>query len=66
VKQKFQSGVIFKVNNGKDTHFWQDVWAGSMPLKLVYTQLYEHCGQKQCLVGDCWEGGNGSWILEEH
>jgi hypothetical protein len=42
----FQLGAVFRVNSGEDVRFWEDVWVGDVPLKLVFPDLYEQCGRK--------------------
>lgn len=44
------------VNNGLNTRFWEDVWAGDIPLKLDFPNLYELSADKGILVGTCSEG----------
>lgn len=49
-------GCRSEVNNGLNTRFWEDVWAGDISLSLEFATLYNLCGSKGVLVGDCWEG----------
>lgn len=49
-------GLVSKVNNGRNTIFWDDVWIGSVPLKLEFESLYLICDKPKCLVADCWAG----------
>jgi hypothetical protein len=57
VKNKFKWGAKMEVHNGENTSFWNDVWKGDVPLKLVFPKLYEYCRNRNCTVSDCWEGG---------
>lgn len=50
------------VHNGRDTSFWEDVWVGEVPLKLVFPRLYDYCRDKSCAVGDCWK--DEKWTME--
>jgi hypothetical protein len=34
VKHLFKWGALYKVGNGQHCSFWQDVWAGDVPLKI--------------------------------
>lgn len=36
--------MAFKVGEGNQIRFWHDLWAGNLPLKLLYPDLFE------CLV----------------
>jgi hypothetical protein len=40
VKEEFFSRGSFKVGNGLDTRFWEDVWLGDKPLAQQYPSLY--------------------------
>jgi hypothetical protein len=62
VKNKFKWGAKMEVHNGENTIFWNDVWRGEVPLKLVFPKLYEYCRNKNCTVSDCWEGGE--WRMD--
>lgn len=33
--------VAFKVGEGNQKRFWHDLWAGNLPLKLLYPDLFE-------------------------
>lgn len=57
VKHKIEWGARQEVNNGKDTLFWEDVWLGEVPLKLIFPQIYTYCRDKNCTVNECWEEG---------
>lgn len=61
VKKIFKWGGSI-VKNGKDTSFWEDVWIGEAPLRLIFPELYEHCRDKNCTVNYCWKGGE--WKME--
>lgn len=50
------------VGNGRDTSFWEDVWVGEVPLKLVFPTLFDHCRNKMCTVKDCWQ--NEEWVMD--
>jgi len=45
-----------EMNHGKNNLFWEDVWAGGIPMKLEFPSLYNICEDKSCLVNDYWEG----------
>jgi hypothetical protein len=50
------------VNNGKSVIFWEDVWEGEVPLKLIFPKLYEYSGEQNCLVSECWD--SGEWVMD--
>ena len=56
VKEEFFSRGLFKVNNGKGTRFWEDIWLGDTPLQQQYTSLYIIAQQKNVLVHDVFSG----------
>ena len=45
VKQEFFNWMMFKVQNGKQTRFWEDKWLGNSALKDQYPNLFNlvHC-----------------------
>lgn len=49
------------MGDGKDTSFWEDVWVGETPLKLLFPKLYEYCSKKKCTVQDFWR--EGEWVI---
>jgi hypothetical protein len=55
-------GARFLVNNGKSVIFWEDVWEGEVPLKLIFPKLYEYSGEQNCLVSECWD--SGEWVMD--
>jgi hypothetical protein len=50
VKDQFLSLGSFKVNNGAQTRFWEDVWLGNQPLKLKFPSLFNVVRRKQDTV----------------
>jgi hypothetical protein len=62
VKDKIKWGLTCTVKSGKQTHFWEDVWLGQVPLKLLFPNLYNCCRDKNCLVGDCYD--EDEWIQD--
>ena len=47
VKDQFLSLGSFKVNNGAQTRFWEDVWLGNQPLQLKFLSLFNVVRRKQ-------------------
>jgi hypothetical protein len=47
VKHKLKFGATMVVNNGENTQFWEDAWAGGV-LKLSFPKLYEYSRDKSC------------------
>lgn len=62
VKGNFKWGGKSIVNNGRDTSFWEDVWVGEVPLKLLFPKIYEFCRDKKCSVAECW--GNNECTMD--
>ena len=57
VKHKIRFGVTFKVRNGGDTMFWDDIWLADIPLRLEFPALYDKCGRKKnARVKEFWDG----------
>jgi hypothetical protein len=50
VKEQFLGFGIFKVNNGENTRFWEDVWMGNTPLKHQYPYLYRIAHHKNATI----------------
>jgi hypothetical protein len=63
VKHKFKWRATFKMNNGANVLFWEDVWFRDTPLKIQYLKLYDYSREKQCTVQECWKGGV-EWIVD--
>lgn len=61
IKHGFSWGVVFKVNNGKLTRFWEDVWKGETPLRIAYPKLYDLSNNKSGLVCDFYV--DGTWQI---
>ena len=55
-------GATFNLRNGRNILFWEDVWAGNIPLRLEFPKLYGYCYNKNCLVSDYWK--EGEWRLD--
>jgi hypothetical protein len=50
VKDDFFSRGFFKVGNGSDTRFWEDIWLGDTSLAQQYPALYNIVQRKNVLV----------------
>ena len=55
-KQSLKRGLAIKVNNWRNSLFWDDIWASDIPLRLEFLTLYDIYDDKHCLVVDCWAG----------
>lgn len=42
----FSDGVVRKLGNVASTRFWNEVWVGEAPLKVVFWRLFEISTQK--------------------
>lgn len=49
-------GVIHKVNDGKNTLFWEVTWLNDIPLKLAFPRLFKICSDEKATVYECWDG----------
>jgi len=56
VKHKIRFGLAFKVHNGRDTIFLDDVWLTNVPLRLDFLEIYIKCRKKNAWVRDLWDG----------
>jgi hypothetical protein len=52
VKDDFFSRGSFKVGNGQNTRFWEDIWLGDQPLAKQYPSLYNIVRRRNVLVSD--------------
>jgi hypothetical protein len=52
VKDDFFSFGSFKVGNGQNTCFWEDIWLGDQPLAKQYPSLYNIVRWRNVLVSD--------------
>ena len=50
VRHKLKWGVTFKVNNGRNTLFWEDTWILPIPLKMAFPTLYSYSRRKMKAV----------------
>ena len=50
VKQEFLKWMTFKVQNGKQTRFWEDKWFGNSDLKDQYPNLFSLAHRKHATV----------------
>ena len=55
VKMKFEWGAVFKVNNGKKTKFWENIWIKDTKLKEAFPRLYNYFRDKEAMVSNCWD-----------
>lgn len=40
------------IGDGKNTKFWKDIWLDELPLKIVFSGLFEICSNQDVLVSD--------------
>jgi hypothetical protein len=62
VKHLFKWGSTFKIGDGSLCRFWEDCWIQNVPLKILYSDLYNLARDPNCYVCDCWE--DGVWGVE--
>jgi hypothetical protein len=58
VKHLFKWGAVFRAKKGDNIRFWEDAWAGRVPLKIQYPDLYKICDDQDALVSDCFDEGD--------
>lgn len=46
----------------EDTGFYEDIWVGEVPLKLLFPKLYDYCKNKKCSVRECWK--EEEWTMQ--
>ena len=60
--------MAFTVGEGNRIYFWHDRWAGDLPLKLQFPNLFECSMEKDVFISDVLEtqpnGQVRSWNLE--
>lgn len=62
----FNREVLKRIDNGLNTKFWHDSWAGIDPLRVNFSRLFSLTNQKEAKGGDLWEliDGVQVWSLE--
>ena len=60
LKNKFLWGASFVIKNGKKIKFWEDIWLGEVPIKVLHPDFYLMCSQPQARVIDYWDGSDWS------
>ena len=61
VKHLFNLGIRYKVGNGQDISFWEDVWVNDCSFKLKYNNLFHLCQLPSMSVYDGVK--DGSWDI---
>ena len=51
-KEDFLAGGTFKIKNGEQERFWEDVWSGDKPLREAYPNLYRIVRRKDDTVAN--------------
>jgi hypothetical protein len=59
VKHKLKFRVTMVVNNGENTQFWEDAWAGGPRLSSLSQNCMSTVG---CLVSECYD--KGDWYMD--
>ena len=55
----FSKFINFRVGNGSNIRFWQDIWRGDQPLKEVFPALFRTASNKEAWVMDHMQQVNG-------
>ena len=61
---------FFNVGEGKDIQFWRVRWAGDLPLKLLFPNLFECSAEKDVFISNVLDsqpdGEAKNWNLRFH
>ncbi|WVZ87770.1 hypothetical protein U9M48_034358 [Paspalum notatum var. saurae] len=62
-KRDFFHFGSFKVKDGSQVHFWEDIWLGATPLRVQYPCLYNIARPKNITITDvlCYSPPNLAW-----
>jgi hypothetical protein len=60
VRHIYLRGRSYKVGNGKNISFWNDVWLDDKPLSIKYPLLYERCTDQKISVKGV---ANEQWVV---
>ena len=60
--RNFEDRVEWKVGNGNDIYFWEDMWLGSDALKKVFPRLFSLCLVKDAKVVELGSWSAGVWV----
>lgn len=61
IKHLFKWGAVHKVQDGKQTTFWEDVWVGDTPLKTQFPELYRMSRASKACMANCFD--QGAWSV---
>jgi hypothetical protein len=62
----FSSNLRRKVGNGDNTLFWEDSWAGAIPLREIFNSLYGISDTKSATANVVWPVVGGRSELQCH
>ncbi|WMV41703.1 hypothetical protein MTR67_035088 [Solanum verrucosum] len=51
---QMETNLYIKVGSGTKTKFWKDVGIDQSPLRDLFPDLFQICGNPDANVGDCW------------
>ena len=66
VKQEFLNWMMFKVQKGKQTRFWEDKWLGNSALKDQYSNLFNLVHRKYATVHTIFNGDPLNVLFRRH
>jgi hypothetical protein len=58
VRKDISRGMVYKIGNGKNARFWQDVWIGTCALRVAFPGIYEICNQQEWTVAKVMRNEN--------
>lgn len=53
--------VVREVGNGNHAQFWDDVWCGAVPLKVLFPKLYSISRKQGRTVNGMWSEERWKW-----
>lgn len=49
----FREGLVKKLGCGDKTRFWEDIWVGTISLKMLFSRLFLISEQKTKCIAEC-------------
>ena len=61
--RKLKQEGYFDIGDGSRVKFWEDLWCGERPLRVMFPSLYALAESKWAMVAKVWDTtrGEGTW-----
>ena len=61
--KKLKLECYFDIRDGSRVKFWEDLWCGERPLRVMFPSLYALAESKTAMVAEVWDTtrGEGTW-----